>query len=291
MYTGRYDEGIRLLESIDSSIHRSIQFHQFAYFCTGLIKLKRSIRRTDWNACASLLQSLKPDSATDPEVSFLVKEARIDYLTSRGLFSDAFNAIEDLASSLREDGAEILQRVTTLLMKANLFAKMGKPERGFSVALRAADLAFKARLMICLWPAVGLLGNILNSLGEFSASSRLLSAALPQSLEYGDQVIIGTLYSHLGDSHIGLAGLDDPSTSSGARARTANMSKAELYIDRARECWKKAEDIEGECEQLMKRAIVAKFRGDEKLAEEWSQNHNRVWEEGRKRIGDGEVVA
>jgi anaphase-promoting complex subunit 5 len=291
MNTGSYDEGIALLESIDSSVLRTIKFHQYTYFCIGLIKLKRSIRHTDWSACSSLLQSLNPDSSTDPECSFLLSEARIDYLSSRGLFSDAFNAIEDMASSLREEGTDILPRVTMLLMKANLFAKIGKPDRGFSVALRAASVAFKARLMPALWAAVGLLSNILNSLGEFSASSRLLSAIIPQTLEHGDQVLIGTLYSHLGDSHIGLAGLDNPSTSSGARARTTNMSNAELYFDRARECWKKAEDIEGECEQLMKRAIVAKARGDEKLAEEWSQNHNRVWEEGRRRIGEGEIVA
>jgi anaphase-promoting complex subunit 5 len=28
----------------------------------------------------------------------------------------------------------------------------------------------------------------------------------------------------------------------------------------------------------MKKAIIAKLRGDEQLAEEWAQNHNRVWE-------------
>lgn len=71
---------------------------------------------------------------------------------------------------------------------------------------------------------------------------------------------------------------------SSSRSRTANVAKAELYIDRARECFKKSGYLDGECEQLMKKAIIAKLRGDEKLAEEWAQNHNRVWEEGMKRI-------
>lgn len=48
--------------------------------------------------------------------------------------------------------------------------------------------------------------------------------------------------------------------------------------------YKRVEDIDGECEQLMKKAIIAKLRGDEKLAEEWAQNHNRVWEEGRRKF-------
>jgi len=73
-----------------------------------------------------------------------------------------------------------MQRVCMLLAKAELFGKAGKPERGFSVALRAASVSFKARLMPCLWAAVGVLSNILNSIGEFEAARRLLNAVIPQ---------------------------------------------------------------------------------------------------------------
>jgi anaphase-promoting complex subunit 5 len=202
-------------------------------------------------------------------------------LASKGDYSAAFTAISKLAQSLREDNADILQRVSVLLMKADLFRKVGKPERGFSVALRAASVAFKARLMPSLWGAVGLLANILNDLGECASARRLLDAVLPQSLENGDNMLSGMLYSHLGDSYIGLA---DPAVSAETRTRASNMAKAELYIDRARECFKKSSYLDGECEQLMKKAIVAKLRGDEKLAEDWAQNHNLVWEEGMRRI-------
>jgi anaphase-promoting complex subunit 5 len=67
-----------------------------------------------------------------------------------------------------------------LLAKATLFAKVGKPEKGFSVALRAASVSFKARLMPSLWAAVGLLSGILNAKGDFGAGARLLSAVIPQ---------------------------------------------------------------------------------------------------------------
>jgi anaphase-promoting complex subunit 5 len=30
----------------------------------------------------------------------------------------------------------------------------------------------------------------------------------------------------------------------------------------------------------MKKAIIAKLRGDEKVAEEWAMRHNLVWDEG-----------
>jgi anaphase-promoting complex subunit 5 len=193
---------------------------------------------------------------------------------------------------LKEDNADILQRVNVLLMKADLFRKVGKPERGFGVALRAASVGYKAKLMPSLWAAVGLLANILNGLGECSSAKRLIEGVIPQALEGSDNMLIGTLYSHLGDSYMGLA---DPSTvpkmpsspsssPSANRSTAANVAKAELYIDRARECYKKSGYLAGECEQLMKKAIIAKLRGDEKLAEEWAQNHNRVWEEGMRGI-------
>jgi anaphase-promoting complex subunit 5 len=168
-----------------------------------------------------------------------------------------------------------------LLMKANLFRKAGKPERGFSIALRAASVAYKSKLMPSLWSAVGLLANILNNLGECVSAKRLLEAVLPQSLENGDNMLSGTLYSHLGDAFMGLA---DPAKTNEPRLQTSYVAKAELYIDRARECFKRTAYLDGECEQLMKKAIIAKLRGDEKLAEEWSQNHNRVWEEGMRSI-------
>lgn len=207
-------------------------------------------------------------------------------------------------------------------MQADLWRKAGQPEKGFSVALRAASVSFRARLGPSLWTAVGLLGNILNSLGEWDNARRLIEGVLPQvrfshshtinivltwvhqALEGADHMLSGTLYSHLADSHMGLASPSPPPSpvettaspsrstsspvSSSSRMRAANIAKAELYIDRARECYKKTGYLDGECEQLMKKAIIAKLRGDEKLAEEWAQNHNRVWEEGMKRI-EGET--
>jgi anaphase-promoting complex subunit 5 len=49
-------------------------------------------------------------------------------------------------------------------------------------------------------------------------------------------MLTAMLYSYLADAYMGTAGLDDPETSNGARSRAKNISRAELYIDRAREC-------------------------------------------------------
>ncbi|KAF2021731.1 hypothetical protein BU24DRAFT_362512, partial [Aaosphaeria arxii CBS 175.79] len=279
MNYGRFDDALNHMDTIDPSFHRTLKFHRFIFLGTGLIKFKRAIRRTDWDACESFIPLLQPDTSTDPELAYVLAEAQIDYLISRGYYDQAFAMIEDTVTSLREEGADIIMRVNMLIAKATLFAKVGSPQRGFSIALRAANVAFKARLMPALWKAVGLLCNVLNSIGEYQAAMRLLHAVIPQSLENSDSMLIGTLYSNIADSYMGLAGLDDPSSANGSRSYAANISRADLYLDRARDYFKKVEDIEYECEQLMKKAFIAKLRGDEKVADEWAHNHNRVWEE------------
>lgn len=153
------------------------------FFILFLPKLTQD--RSDWATCKHLLVALKPStdpssSPLDPELSFLQHEAYIDYLASYGLYPEAFNAISSLSQSLKSDNADILQRVSVLLMQADLWRRVGKPERGFSVALRAASVSFRARLGSSLWSAVGLLGNILNDLGECESARRLIEAVLPQ---------------------------------------------------------------------------------------------------------------
>jgi hypothetical protein len=73
-----------------------------------------------------------------------------------------------------------MHRVAILIAKADLFRAAGQPEQGFSVALRAASVSFKARLMPCLWVATGLLANILNAVAEFDAGAKMLHAVIPQ---------------------------------------------------------------------------------------------------------------
>ena len=298
--------------------------------------------RSDWPTATHLLETLKPSSSPsapplDAEMSFIQHDTYIEYLVSTAQFPLAHQAISALAQSLKEDNADVHQRVSVLLMQAGLWLKVGKPERGFSVALRAASVSFRARLGFALWHAVACLGAILNSLAEYREARRLVEGVLPQvcistmysflsfldkrkkslcrmlihhqALEGGDNMLIATLYSHLADSYMGLVNPDPAapfaagaldqsqavitstpktttttttatSSSSSHRSRAANIAKAELYIERAGDGFKKAGYLDGECEQLMKKAVIAKLRGDEQLAEEWAMRHNRVWEEG-----------
>ena len=141
--------------------------------------------RSDWAATTHLLETLKPTSSPsspplDPEMSFIQHNTYIDYLISTCQFALAYETISSLAQSLKEDNADVHQRISVLLMQADVWRRVGKPEIGFSVALRAASVSFRARLGSALWCAVGYLGAILNSLGEYREARRLVEGVLPQ---------------------------------------------------------------------------------------------------------------
>lgn len=136
--------------------------------------------RNDMLAVQHLLYQLKAGSVADVDIKFQISVLEINYLMRKGLFPEAFNLIEEVAEKQKEEDADIYQRTELLILKANLFAKCNKPERGFSVAIRAASTAHRAKLIPTLWEAIGALSNILIHLGELEAARRLLDAIIPQ---------------------------------------------------------------------------------------------------------------
>lgn len=67
-----------------------------------------------------------------------------------------------------------------LVLKASVFAAAGKPEKGFSLVIRAASRAERAGLVPVLLEALAELGGILNKVAEFKAARDIAEAALPQ---------------------------------------------------------------------------------------------------------------
>ena len=127
-----------------------------------------------------MLDQLKAGAQLDMEVSFMISMLNIDYHIRLGSLERAFDAIQSLAARLKEDDADIYQLTQLQTLKAHLYAKCGKPERGFSIALRAASIAYQAKLLPVAWDAVGAVCNILLHLEEAEAAQRLLDAVIPQ---------------------------------------------------------------------------------------------------------------
>jgi anaphase-promoting complex subunit 5 len=122
----------------------------------------------------------------DLDLSFQISLQRIDYLERTGSFDPAWNAIEDLAAQLRADDADVYQRIHVMVLKALLCAKIGRPQKGFTVAMRAARAAWQAKLVPALWEAWGAVANILGALREYDAERRVLAAILPQVISLGN---------------------------------------------------------------------------------------------------------
>lgn len=196
---GLYDRATALLNSIEPNIFRILKCYQFITSYSGLVKLKVALRRydsmedryqhapthltphrMDTLAASHLLRQLKAGALPDPELTFQISLLEIDYLTRIGSLPAAFTKLEDLGLRLKEDGADVYQRMHLLVQKANLFARCGVPQKGFSVALRAASLAHGARVLPALWEAMAAVCGILVSLEEHEATRRILDAVIPQ---------------------------------------------------------------------------------------------------------------
>jgi hypothetical protein len=83
-------------------------------------------------------------------------------------------------SSLLAEKLDLAHTLHLLTLKAAVFAAASKPEKGFSIAVRAASRAERAGLLPVLLEALAALAEILNKVGEFGAARDLAEAALPQ---------------------------------------------------------------------------------------------------------------
>jgi anaphase-promoting complex subunit 5 len=167
---------------------------------------------------------------------------------------------------MKEDGDDIYYIIRLLTMKALLQDKAGRPQKGFSVAVRAASIAWRARLIPALWGAMGAIANILTSLSEFRASYQILISILPRALECENCSLNAQLYSFLVDAYIGMAGQAEL----GSLKRKENLTKCLEFIDRAFSEYSSIEDIKGQCEMMAKKATIMRVVGEKVLANDYA---------------------
>lgn len=196
------------------------------------------------------------------DMLFSVMILAIDLHVRRQDYSSAMSDLETLATKLDNEEADILQRVKLMTLKARIFDKAGIPQKGFSVALRAATLAHRARLLPALWEAIGATSRILISLKEFDAAAKLLSSIMPQVLECENCDLAGHTFSFLADAHMGMAGQAKAET----LQRKEHLTKALEYIDRSFDEFSRIEETRGQCEMTAKKATIMHLNGDPVLA-------------------------
>jgi len=263
---GHYDEAMEKLGGLDADSLRPLKANQYWLMFRGILRLKRDLHKNNLDGADQLLTQLLQCRGGDADLTFELNRLHIDAMMRGGDYQGALSKIETLAAEQKEDGEDIYFRIKLLIMKALLFDKCGRPQRGFSIAVRAAAIAWRARLLAPLWQAVGAIANILTSLEEFEASSQVLGSVIPRALECEDCALNAQLYSFLVDAHMGMAGLAERES----LKRTENLTKALDFIDRAFAEYSSIEDIKGQCEMMAKKATIMRLVGDMVLANDYA---------------------
>ncbi|CAJ2503963.1 Uu.00g113570.m01.CDS01 [Anthostomella pinea] len=265
---GKYDEALERLETMDTNSLRAWKPSQYWHKFRGIIKLRRDLHRNNLDGAELLLSQLLQSKSEDlePDLALVIDNLHVECLVRRGNLEEAFIKVEKMVAELRDENKDIALRVRLLLLKAELLDKCGRPQKGFTIAVRAANVAWRARLIPYLWPSIGAIANILTSLGDFEPSIQLLNAVLPRSLECENSCMIAKLYSHLGDANMGMAGKMPPKSNK----RREFMTKAVEAIEKAFHHYSSVEDINKQCEMMAKKATIMKVAGDNVLANDYA---------------------
>lgn len=164
--------------------------------------------------------------------------------------------------SVKNSEGDVHQTIKLMILKAQILDKAGLTQKGFSLSLRAAALAHRARYLNLLYDAVGAVAKVLCSLNEFDGAIQLLKAIIPQILETEDSELIAQTFSFLADAHMGLAGRIKTSSAK----RKEQMNNVLEYLDRAFDEYSRFEHVQGQCEVLAKKATIMHLNGDLVLA-------------------------
>lgn len=178
-------------------------------------------------------------------------------------------SLEEQLEATKVDEGDLYQMIQLMALKARIYDMAGVPQKGFSVSLRAASLAYRSRSLPALWYAIGSLGRVLISLKEYQATARLLRSIMPQALECDECSLAAQLYSCLADAHMGMASL----ASKGSSKRKEQMTKALECFECAFDEYSSIEDVSGQCQMMAKRATIMHLIGDLTLANDYAAKY------------------
>lgn len=266
---GNYNEATELMEGVPRHVMRVLKYEQYWTFFAGMLRLRRCLHRSDFDAASYILERLRGQGAPDVEVGFALSLLEVDLLMRRGVYNEALDLIESLAKETHPESTDIYAQVKLLMIKARGLSLCKHPLKGFSIAVRAANMANRARILPALWESAGILANILINLHEFAAAVEVLEAIVPQVLECEDCDLAARTYASLVDGYMGLGGEEEPKSVK----REERINKAMEYIDAAFAQFKYVEDLSGQCDMLAKKATIFNLRGDLVLANDFASQY------------------
>ena len=259
---GRYDDALAALEAIDPEILRVGKHAQTWAATLNFIRLRRALHRDDHYATRRYIDQARANATHYGGIDLAVRIAEVELELRRGEISIAQSRLEAAIRATDAADGDIHDKLLLMVLKAQVYDAAGVPQRGFTLALRAASMAYRARVLDVLYRAVGALCRVLLSLREFAAVARLMRAVLGPVLECEDYELAARSFSILADAHIGLAGTAQPDS----HDRKEHITSALKLLDKSQAEYAKMDDIRGQTEVVAKRALVMRVRGDLELA-------------------------
>lgn len=259
---GRYNQATELLDHVDTSILRVLKYRQYWTFSFGMLKLRKSLHHDDLKAASHFLSQLRGQGAPDIELSFALSLLEVDFHVRQNSYDTALDLVESLAKSSHQENTDMIAQIKLLNIKARILAKCGHPLQGFSITVRAANMAQRARVLPCLWESAVILSNILLHLHDFAAAVQILEAVVPQVLECQDCDLAARTYSSLVDARMGLAGGEAAKSAK----RKEELNKALGFLNCASAELRRIEDLGGQLEMLAKKGTIMHLCGDYGLA-------------------------
>ncbi|KAB8240399.1 anaphase-promoting complex subunit Apc5 [Aspergillus flavus] len=267
---GRFKEASVRMNHIGPDKLRSLKANQYWTFFSGVLQLRRQIYRNDKTATEYLLSQLQAIQLPDNDITALLGFLHVEHLIRQGNCIRALEIVERIAQTIHRDNFDIHCQVKLLCLKAYILEKTSQPQRGFSLAMRAANIAYRSRLLPGLWEAICALSGVLLSLREFEAVVAMVESIIPQILESSDCALAARAYSLLVDANMGIAG---KARSQGSGQNVEYMNRALEYLDCAYDQYEKVGDIKGQCEMVAKKATVMHLTGDLVLANDYAAKY------------------
>ncbi|GLB10177.1 anaphase promoting complex subunit 5 [Aspergillus tubingensis] len=283
---GRYSEVSARMNKISPDKLRSLKTYQYWTFFSGILQLQQQIYRDNRVAAEHLLTQLQAIQLPDNDITLLLSILTIDLRIRQGHYGGALELVEKAAQAIQQDNFDIFTQVKLLCLKASILQKTGHPQRGFSLAMRAASIAHRSRLLPSLWESICVLAGVLLSMREFDAVSELIESIMPQILETGDCSLAAQAYSLLVDANMGIAGSLWSEGQTNSVLRKEHVTRALGYLDCAYEQYEEIEDIRGQCEMVAKKATVMHLTGDPVLANDYAAKYLDLKRQARIDFGE-----
>ncbi|KAI2267384.1 APC5 protein [Ophidiomyces ophidiicola] len=267
--SGSHAQAISQLEGIPSSSGQSLKSQQTWVFLCGLLKLRQQLNRNDIMAAEHLVAQLHGCAPNEFEHLASLHLLEIEYMMCKSDYSSALRLVEQVAKSTQQGSFDVALQIQLLNLKARIFQNTDQPERAFSLAMRAASIAYRSRVLPSLWEALGHLSTVLMTFQEFNAAANILESVIPQILESNDCILAARTYSLLADANMGLAGGHKQDN----MRQQEYLSRALEFTDCAFEEYSNAENVQGQCETTSKKATLMYLSGDFALANDYAARY------------------